>query len=62
MLAVKFHHLRALIHRSFLCLPLLQVKNRPSGEATDCPGQSGFAFQRHKKQPTSFTMLWMKGA
>jgi hypothetical protein len=29
MLAVKFHHLRALIHRSFLCLPLLQVKNKP---------------------------------
>lgn len=29
MLAVKFHHLRALIHRPFLCLPLLQVNNQP---------------------------------
>lgn len=27
MLAVKFHHLRALIHRPFLCLPLLQRNN-----------------------------------
>ena len=25
MLAVKFHHLRALIHRPFLCLPFLQT-------------------------------------
>lgn len=29
MLAVKCHHLRALIFRSFLCLPLLQVNNKP---------------------------------
>ncbi|KAJ9283821.1 transcriptional regulator family: Fungal Specific TF [Paecilomyces variotii] len=29
MLAVKFHHLRALIHRTFLCLPLLQRNNKP---------------------------------
>lgn len=29
MLAVKCHHLRALIYRSFLCLPLLQVNNKP---------------------------------
>ena len=29
MLAVKFHHLRALIHRPFLCLPLLQMNNQP---------------------------------
>lgn len=29
MLAVKFHHLRALIYRSFLCLPLLQMNNKP---------------------------------
>ncbi|OGM51058.1 hypothetical protein ABOM_000038 [Aspergillus bombycis] len=29
MLAVKFHHLRALIHRPFLCLPLLQMNNMP---------------------------------
>ncbi|KAJ5280923.1 hypothetical protein N7478_006295 [Penicillium angulare] len=28
MLAVKFHHLRALIHRPFLCLPLLQMNNQ----------------------------------
>ncbi|KAJ5353056.1 hypothetical protein N7452_002030 [Penicillium brevicompactum] len=28
MLAVKFHHLRALIYRSFLCLPLLQMNNQ----------------------------------
>lgn len=27
MLAVKFHHLRALIHRPFLCLPMLQRNN-----------------------------------
>ncbi|KAE8168167.1 fungal-specific transcription factor domain-containing protein [Aspergillus tamarii] len=27
MLAVKFHHLRALIYRPFLCLPLLQAHN-----------------------------------
>lgn len=27
MLAVKFHHLRALIHRPFLCLPFLQMNN-----------------------------------
>lgn len=27
MLAVKFHHLRALTHRPFLCLPLLQMNN-----------------------------------
>ncbi|RAH70385.1 uncharacterized protein BO66DRAFT_438386 [Aspergillus aculeatinus CBS 121060] len=29
MLAVKYHHLRALIHRPFLCLPLLQTNNHP---------------------------------
>lgn len=29
MLAVKYHHLRALIHRPFLCLPLLQINNQP---------------------------------
>jgi hypothetical protein len=29
MLAVKYHHLRALIHRPFLCLPLLQMHNQP---------------------------------
>lgn len=29
MLAVKYHHLRALIHRPFLCLPLLQMNNQP---------------------------------
>lgn len=29
MLAVKFHHLRALVHRPFLCLPLLQMNNQP---------------------------------
>ncbi|KAL3466418.1 fungal-specific transcription factor domain-containing protein [Aspergillus heterothallicus] len=29
MLAVKFHHLRALIHRPFLCLPFLQMNNMP---------------------------------
>ncbi|KAE8383902.1 fungal-specific transcription factor domain-containing protein [Aspergillus bertholletiae] len=29
MLAVKFHHLRALIHRPFLCLPFLQMNNIP---------------------------------
>lgn len=29
MLAVKFHHLRALIYRPFLCLPLLQMNNKP---------------------------------
>ncbi|KAJ5707080.1 hypothetical protein N7488_006881 [Penicillium malachiteum] len=28
MLAVKFHHLRALVHRPFLCLPLLQMNNQ----------------------------------
>ena len=28
MLAVKFHHLRALIYRPFLCLPLLQMNNQ----------------------------------
>ncbi|OJJ45048.1 hypothetical protein ASPZODRAFT_134476 [Penicilliopsis zonata CBS 506.65] len=28
MLAVKFHHLRALIHRPFLCLPMLQMNNQ----------------------------------
>ncbi|KAL4781663.1 fungal-specific transcription factor domain-containing protein [Aspergillus varians] len=27
MLAVKFHHLRALVHRPFLCLPFLQMNN-----------------------------------
>ena len=27
MLAIKFHHLRALTHRPFLCLPLLQTNN-----------------------------------
>lgn len=27
MLAIKFHHLRALTHRPFLCLPLLQMNN-----------------------------------
>ncbi|KAL4807475.1 hypothetical protein BDV18DRAFT_158694 [Aspergillus unguis] len=29
MLAVKYHHLRALIHRPFLCLPFLQMNNMP---------------------------------
>ncbi|KAE8422305.1 fungal-specific transcription factor domain-containing protein [Aspergillus pseudocaelatus] len=29
MLAVKFHHLRALMHRPFLCLPFLQMNNIP---------------------------------
>ncbi|KAL2849919.1 fungal-specific transcription factor domain-containing protein [Aspergillus pseudoustus] len=29
MLAVKFHHLRALIHRPFLCLPFIQMNNIP---------------------------------
>ena len=29
MLAVKFYHLRALIHRPFLCLPFLQMNNQP---------------------------------
>ncbi|MCJ1353815.1 MAG: hypothetical protein MMC33_003802 [Icmadophila ericetorum] len=29
MLAVKFHHLRALIHRPFLCLPWLQRNDLP---------------------------------
>lgn len=29
MLAVKFHHLGALIHRPFLCLPVLQMNNQP---------------------------------
>lgn len=29
MLAVKHHHLRALIHRPFLCLPLLRMNNQP---------------------------------
>ena len=29
MLAVKFHHLRALLYRPFLCLPLLQMNNKP---------------------------------
>ena len=29
MLAMKFHHLRALVHRPYLCLPWLQRNNRP---------------------------------
>lgn len=29
MLAIKFHHLRALIHRPYLCLTWLQRHNRP---------------------------------
>ena len=29
MLAIKFHHLRALIHRPYLCLAWLQRNNRP---------------------------------
>ncbi|KAL2217640.1 hypothetical protein M432DRAFT_449116 [Thermoascus aurantiacus ATCC 26904] len=29
MLAVKFHHLRGLIHCPFLCLPFLQRNNTP---------------------------------
>jgi hypothetical protein len=29
MLAIKFHHLRALIHRPYLCLSWLQRHNRP---------------------------------
>jgi hypothetical protein len=29
MLAIKFHHLRALIHRPYLCLTYLQQNNRP---------------------------------
>lgn len=29
MLAIKFHHLRALIHRPYLCLPWLQRHSRP---------------------------------
>lgn len=28
MLAMKYHHLRAIIHRPFLCLPLLQMNNQ----------------------------------
>ncbi|TPX15962.1 uncharacterized protein E0L32_000296 [Thyridium curvatum] len=49
MLAIKFHHLRALIHRPYLCLPSLRHPDEPTSAAPPPGNLESFTIAQYEK-------------